>query len=281
MFWNGRHHFQGAIFIAVALFGIPGANAQQKTDRAKELYKEFAETAESLTLVPIGEKTSFVLQRNPLQRFTATGNVYGCVYVWHDAQRRLAMIGTIGSIPLGGQDYEFVELHLLKPKRVAPAVITGLPTKRWEPEVDSLKLRPVADAPSVSNNDRLRLVQMRTIARRFTASLGDNDRKRELRLLPQPFYRYSKSTAEFDGAVFAFVGENGTDPEVLLRLETRSDDSTANTSPSWHYQPIRFNWRALALEYDGVEVWRVDELRERNQPRQVTPYITGLTRHVR
>jgi hypothetical protein len=66
----------------------------------------------------------------------------------------------------------------------------------------------------------------------------------------------------------------GTDPEVLLRFETLE----AEGKPKWHYQPVRFSWRALTLNHDNNSVWTVEEFRLRDAPNQQTPYLTGLTR---
>jgi hypothetical protein len=55
------------------------------------------------------------------------------------------------------------------------------------------------------------------------------------------------------GGLFAFV--EGTDPEVLLLLEVRGDDS-----PRWHFAGARMQNVALSLAFDGREVWKVEQL---------------------
>lgn len=257
------------------------ARCQDATDepdienvRSEQLYAEFAKTAASLQLSTLAENESFKLQDAPLMRFASEGKVFGSVYVWHDAADRLAMIGTIGSLPIQTLDMEFIELHLLKPKAIDAVQIAGLPPKTWNPEVESLQLKPVPDAPAVAATERGRLLQMRTIARHFTATMIHRERDNQLRLLPQPLYRYADPTPERDGAVFAFVWDTGTDPEVLLRFETLE----AEGKPKWHYQPVRFSWRALTLNHDNNSVWTVEEFRLRDAPNQQTPYLTGLTR---
>ncbi len=95
----------------------------------------------------------------------------------------------------------------------------------------------------------------------------------ELRLLPQPLYRYQASTQEQDGAIFAFVWTDGTDPELLLHIYT----SSSKEQPLWHWQPIRFTWRALELDHRERQVWKSEEFEARNDPRQTGPYITTMT----
>ena len=53
----------------------------------------------------------------------------------------------------------------------------------------------------------------------------------------------------FAGALFAFV--QGTDPEVLLLIESRRDDAGA----AWKYGLARMTSRALAARHNDQEVW--------------------------
>lgn len=111
------------------------------------------------------------------------------------------------------------------------------------------------------------------MARKFAATMVSGTQTNQLRLLPQPLFRYGESSDDQDGGLFAFIWDKGTDPEVLLRFEVAESDG----EPAWHYQPVRFTWRAVELQYGGKEVWKVDEFVERDQAMQGTPYVTGLT----
>jgi hypothetical protein len=104
-----------------------------------------------------------------------------------------------------------------------------------------------------------------------------NKSRNELRLLPQPLYRYDDPTKEKDGAIFAYVWTVGTDPELLIHIQTRSESGQLK----WFYQPIRFTWRQLELSYEGTEVWKSEELVSRNDFLQNGPYITTLTEAIR
>jgi len=95
----------------------------------------------------------------------------------------------------------------------------------------------------------------------------------QLRLLPQPLYRYEDPSIDRDGGIFAFVWTAGTDPELLLRIESRQVDDQA----VWCMQPLRFTWRALKLLRNGELAWEGLELETRDDPVQTTPYITTLT----
>ncbi|MEZ6129486.1 MAG: hypothetical protein R3C59_12455 [Planctomycetaceae bacterium] len=247
----------------------------EKNDNpAQRFYNEFAETAQALAFITLTDAQPFTLQQEPLMKFASEGTTFGSVYVWHDADQRLAMIGTIGSLPIQNVNVEFVELHLLKPAAIQPVPFTGFPAKTWTPEIEDLTLRPLSNAPAVAAAERSRLTQMRNLARQFAAEMTHDGRTNQLRLLPQPLYRYADSTQKRDGALFAFVWDTGTDPELILRIESVPTEG----NPQWHYQPIRFTWRQLALNHNDVTVWQVEEFRGRDAPKQTTPYITGLTR---
>ena len=78
----------------------------------------------------------------------------------------------------------------------------------------------------------------------------------ELRLLPQPLYRYEltdKDSPVVDGAVFVYVWTMGTDPEVLLVIEARRTESGVR----WHFAPASFTNREAWVNDQDREVWRV------------------------
>ncbi len=248
-------------------------SADATNECADRLSKLFLEQAESLEIQPADGTKKFELVRTPLFRFATEGTVFGSVFVWQDSDSRLSLNGTIGSLPINGTDMQFLELHLLKPERISPLTVPGYPTKTWDPNIDELQLRSIDGAPTVAENARMRLTQMRSLARQFTAQMIHDGQTNQLRLLPHPLYRYADSTSVRDGALFAFVWDNGTDPELILRIEATLQDGAAH----WRYQPIRFTWRSLKLQHQQHEVWRVAEFFDRDSPSQKTPYLTGLT----
>lgn len=243
--------------------------------RSQQLFDHFDETAKALEIVASQSRDRLTWRQSPLFRFSSEGTVFGSVYVWHDASSRLAAVGTIGSIPINANDVEFIELHLLMPTPIEPLRFPGRDGKRWQPDVSDLSLRAIIDSPAVAKTATARMIQMRGLARRFSADMISGQQTNQLRLLPQPIYRYEDSTPELDGALFAFVWDKGTDPELLLRLEVVADADDGKSR--WHYQPVRFSWRELNLRLADMVVWDADELVDRNRPLQTTPYVTGLT----
>ncbi|WP_149497330.1 hypothetical protein [Roseiconus lacunae] len=251
---------------------IENAKGATRSDR---LYAEFDRTGKSLDF-KTKDGQVYQWQSDPLFRFSAEGMNFGSVYVWTDPKGHLALVGTIGSIPISGDDFEFVEFHLMNPSPIEPLRIGKLGPKVWEPNVDTLALKPIPDAPAVAAQAGTRLRQMRGLARRFSAEMINAGQTNTLRLLPQPLYRYQNSTEEFDGALFAFVWDTGTDPEVLLRIELIGSGDEAR----WAYQPMRFTYRAVNASLDQKRIWEQAEFYERDQSRQSAPYMTTLTRQI-
>ncbi|HUY89903.1 MAG TPA: hypothetical protein VMV10_14300 [Pirellulales bacterium] len=122
----------------------------------------------------------------------------------------------------------------------------------WHSKRPGLEYRDVPDAPATARSATTRLTQLRNIAREFRAVLVYGDQGTEdLRLLPQPLYRYSgDDSAIEDGAVFAFA--TGTDPELILQIEAVAGDHDALR---WRYAVTRRTSGALRLSHKDNVVW--------------------------
>ena len=103
-----------------------------------------------------------------------------------------------------------------------------------------IQFAPIAGAPPPARSAPQRLAQIAALAHEFSARTRDHTgRQWELRLLPQPLYRYESTDPGVpDGAVFAFVTSAGTDPEVILVVEARKP--AGGGEPAWHYAAARF-----------------------------------------
>jgi hypothetical protein len=243
---------------------------------AKHHFELFSQSAAVLNVKEVGGSEPFRLEEVPLQKFTAAGQIFGAVFAWTDSDGRLAMIGTIGSLPINETEFEFIELHLIKPQAIQPVIVDGYPNKTWSPEIESLQPRALTSVSEIGKTPAKRLIEMRSLIRDFRAEQRHEGKTNKLRLLPQPLYRMADSSPERDEALFAFVGEDGTDPEVLVRLVILENDRIHR----WHYQVLRFNWREQVLFQHDREVWHVAEFLTRDAQSQVAPYLTGLTKRV-
>jgi hypothetical protein len=191
------------------------------------------------------------LQERPVLTWTNAENYMGAVFVW-TFQGRPEMIGCIGSHQYkAAASNVFHEFHSLS--------LQPLPTlklgrgKEWTPAKPGVTMAPLDGAPLPEGSERLRLTQMRNLAREFRGWMKDNDDVTELRLLPQPIMRYQAPEREvIDGAIFALVWK-GTDPEVLLLVEDRRE----KPGERWHYALARFNFREMWVKRGDKEVWRV------------------------
>lgn len=187
----------------------------------------------------------------PIYRWTnptKNSGQYGSVFLWVHAGRP-AVVGSFFGHPFrDGRRRMVHEFHTLSPHRLYPACSDG-DGQTWEPK-KPISLSPLADAPAPDASPVRRLQQLRTIGRQFGGYTLDGTSQRwELRLLPQPLYRYTRPPEDvLDGALLALVTDAGTDPEVLLLLEAGRDGA-------WHYALLRFTDASAYVTREGKEVW--------------------------
>ena len=197
-----------------------------------------------------------------------SGGQLGAVYVWTN-KGCPEVVGTIFSNPNaeGTGRALLHEFHSLSERGLFPVRDSANSANSWSPQA-VIARRPVPGAPPPADTARARLVQLRGLAREFSAhSISPYDEGRwELRLLPQPLYRYeSTDPAVIDGAVFAYVTSAGTDPEVLLVIEARAvGEKPVDEKPQWQYAACRFSDFNLFVEHEGQQVWQA--LRDTENP---------------
>lgn len=218
------------------------------------LYQEQASNYEFYLDQDQQAKLDFVAA--PVMRWTAEGNS-GAVWVW-TRQGRAELIGCLGSyIDPSGTLQGFHEFHALTLEPLQPVEVGGV--RKWAADRPGVTLKAFEESPEPAATDRLRLIQMRNLAREFTASLKSGERTSVLRLTPSPLYRYRSTNPDIlDGAIFSYLWDNGTDPEFILLLEARKSDA----GMQWHYAPVRFTWREVWLMHGDREVWRALEHNE-------------------
>lgn len=171
------------------------------------------------------ESTKPKLQSKPILRWSnpVVGTIYGNVFVWTKHGRP----EVVASIYRFFEPYvEFsAEFHSLSRQ---PFTGSRDGQTVWTSSKAGVKYKRLTGAPNVATTRLGRLRQMRALVQEFRAVQTDIESvKRNLRLLPQPAFRYAEvaDDRQLDGAMFAFV--LGTDPEVFLLLETRDGQ--------WHF----------------------------------------------
>lgn len=218
-------------------------------------YQHDAEKLYRFTLEP-GD-VELKLDPTPILRWTnplEEGSIHGVVYVWRIAGRPV-VVGQLFSY-LNGQGGR-VYCHAMHSLARNGEKVTGSRNGKvfWTPAAPGVEMHNVPDGPSPAMTRAARLIQMKSISRRFTAFTEEATRgKRLLRLLPTPLDRFPESDpAGVDGALFSFVV--GNDPEVILLIEK---DNRPTTGPVWQYGLIRSTRSTAVALLDEREVWRYD-----------------------
>jgi hypothetical protein len=188
----------------------------------------------------------------PVYRWTnaSRGNGQsGAMFVWMFEGRPVALGGAFSN-PEGGRRVIMHEFHALGPLQIAARLDDS--SHQWLPGA-GVPLHPIPDPPVPAATAKQRAIQMRDIAREFTAHTVDNVGARwQLRLLSRPLLRYEQPESDvIDGALFAFVSDAGTDPEIVLVLEAVKTGEKA----TWRYRTVRFSISSLYVQYKGKDVW--------------------------
>ena len=114
----------------------------------------------------------------------------------------------------------------------------------WTPTSSAIEWKSHSATNSPSPAVRFR--QLKQFVRRFKASEEYEGQKFVLRMMSQPINRYQiDDQSNHEGAVFVFA--NGTNPEVLLIVES--------TDEGWRYALARLCGAAAKVSLDGATVW--------------------------
>jgi hypothetical protein len=257
--WQRKAVAVVSVYLAVALLLTAAQLPAQEPPAAD---KERIEAALKLTTAEAA-KYSFVLEdanrpdpelvAEPVLKWSnpAAGEIHGNVFLW-TSRGRPVVVGALFKwfTPHTHMSHEFHSL--------AETPLAGRYDQRevWKSSEAGVTFAPLAAAPPPAETPAQRLIQMRRLARELTAIKRDREGSvGELRLLTQPVYRYADPAGGvIDGALFAFV--QGTDPEVFVLFEARSEGGT----PRWTFAAARMNSVAFTLRHGEREVWKVDVL---------------------
>ena len=218
------------------------------------MHKEMGDFATNIKVhadvSPASAKARPVLQKTPIFRWTNPERKtdVGNVFLWTIDGRPHA---TLGIWPEGSK-YGY-EMQSFAPK---PFLVEFANGEKWKQRTGALEFRKLADEKKPGKSATRRLIEMRKIVRtRFRGRVQDWDRKNpgQLRLLPNPLYRYGevKPKNVVDGAIFAFA--LGTDPEMLVLLEARQDPKSAELA--WYYALGSATLYFLDAYLDDKHVW--------------------------
>jgi len=232
--------------------GVPKAVAG---DVDRELVGRWKREAAEYKVVAHSEpETVLSLKDEPALRWTnPVRNTGGAlVFVW-TANGRPETVACFYRTRWEGR---FVEAHEFL--SLSRAGLTGTRKGRtvWSPRGAGVDPKPIPGAPKPGATPAERLRQMRALAREFRADIDAEKGPTELRMLPQPVFRFESAEATgaarpSDGALFAFV--QATDPEAWLLIEERPTDA----GPAWHYSFARMTNHSASARHRDRAVWGV------------------------
>ena len=231
------------------------ASAAGEDDAVAKRAAEFLQTivGEMRVSSESGEEQKLRPRQTPILRYNDPARVYPAAGVWRlgDTGRPPLLVSleywTRAETDEPRLMFEFVSFTEQKLALKADDQTT------WRGDGGSAKFARLEGAPAPAASDKQRLVQLRALARHFSASEKHMGEFYDLRLLPQPLDRYTdKELGVEDAAIFVFAF--GTNPELALLIE--------NAEGGWRYGVMRMSWAELAVKFDDREVARFEQLNE-------------------
>ncbi len=245
------------LFLGLATRGLAededNAVWRRTFDRIAARYELTRPEAKEGEKFPLVDRATYTWSRSGPQ-----GGTYGAVYVWTDRGNAAAVACLWRDPYTNGRLSICHELHSLASVAIESH---GTVAADWKPK-GGVKRIPLPDAPIPAETAVGRMSQMRTLCRDFAAwSEGAAGDRTELRLLPQPLYRFQSTNPDVvDGGLFAFVCSVGTDPEIFLQLEA----IRTSEGPRWHAVLGRFSHMNLFVRFQDKELWRA--IRDQENP---------------
>jgi hypothetical protein len=243
--------------IGLALVIVAAGQSARAEPQIAELQALHTKEAESYSIYR-DEKKSQKLELAAKPVFNWTNLVgahtqFGHLFLW-TWKGRPEVIGTIFSTHREGRRAVIHEFHTLSTERLFP-VTPETSQYQWTPE-RGIVMAPCEDAPAVAESGAQRLLQMRGLARSFSAESHKRDGQTwEMRLLPTPLAVYQPTSGDVrEGALFAMVSSEGTDPEVLLIIEARHPRGD-DTVWKWHAAALRFSDKDLTVRRNDKTLW--------------------------
>lgn len=232
---------------------IAGREEQPASPRRAERLAAMQKIAADMTVEAVEEGGKRKVELIDGARFRFSNPVTECydatVWIWGRRGRPAALL-TLSAERSGRNQpsYWAYELTSISPLELAVASQDGW---KWTPEAAGLSFKPVPDAPSPADEERVRQRQMKDIARRFDAYGVYFGQRVDLRVLPTPIHTYSDAAAGVLGGALFFIA-GGTNPEVLLAIEAAGEEGTP---PQFNFAINRVSAGELHARLDGKEIW--------------------------
>jgi hypothetical protein len=243
--------------MSVLVLALALAGADPDDGLAKKMLPIYVkEVAEYSLAVESDPKKELELKKEPIFEWTnpiRSAPQQGAVFLWLRNGRPAAVCGPFSLKDPDDRPGRRImhEFHALDRDKLLVTRPKGA-LNEWKPQT-GLARKELPGAPAPAATPAARLTQMKKLAQEFTGySINNENQREDLRLLPAPLYRYPAAEDDVtDGALFALVSTEGTDPEVWLLIEARKD----RTGTRWEYACGRFSNRDLYVRHKDKDVW--------------------------
>ncbi len=212
---------------------------------------------------PIPVEAELVPQPVLLWDDVPRGHHYGTLWVW-GAKGRPAAIVEMYTVDFAKEIERWPGnvLHSLAPEPLEGKARFGW---NWTPNAPGFVPLPIEGAPAPATTKTGRELQMRALAKRFSAAQTWRGDSEQLRLLTTPAWQYEASDEVVSSGglfVFSHVGYN---PEVVLILEA----TRHNADERWSFGCVRLGHAEMEVKFDDRQVWSVPLY---NQVNPKSPY---------
>lgn len=263
---------------ALVLAAAASAQEAAPAEPAAPVNKELIEAALNLTQSEAAKyemtledeaRSVPTLRKDPVLKWSdpTVGEIHGNVFLWTVDERPVA----VGSLfkwfsPHTHMSHEFHSLAEV------PLAARYEERQVWQTSKAGVTFAPLPGADRPAGTANRRFLQMRELAKGFSATKTErNGNQAELRLLPQPAYRYSSPQENIiDGGLFVLV--QGTDPEVFVLLEARGEDDKSQ----WMFAATRMNSIGFEVRYQDKPVWSAEIMPWRDVGSHAEPYTSFM-----
>lgn len=250
-----------AVIFAIVL---SGADDSTTTEESEQRLSEMTKRVNLLRaeFADVEKDSKLDVSKKPIFRYSDPARIDtdGTLWLWTADERPVACLCVFMARPPSAKwTYELTSLS------DRPLTMSGRPRWTWKPRKQQRTW--IEMTGKVAENRKLRLRQLRTLARQFEASQEWQGETYQLRLLPRPLYRYPDETqGVVDGGMFALA--HGTNPEAFILIEAREDDSG---KARWFASFARQSSAALTIKLADKTVWTAKLVDTRLDPDE--PYF--------
>lgn len=196
-----------------------------------------------------GRDSELECSAQPVTRFTDDARQFqdGSLWAFTRNQRPIALIKCSTKDSRSGRWW-----HACTSLSSNPLQATQSGRIVWTPREPGIEYHAVPDSPPPASTSTRRRLQLRQLARRFSAhQFWNPDNQRfELRLSPRPVLVYSdETTGVIEGGLFVFT--HGVTPALVVMIEAIGGPQTV----SWRYAIAKHGSAEFHVSLDGTGVY--------------------------